>query len=193
MHPIVRASILHFLLGYIHPFVDGNGRTARAVFYWYLLRKGYWLTEYLSISRIIHRASVQYGRAFLHTELDGNDITYFINYQVKTLQQAFVSLQQHLQHKLEERKQLYAVRRVSGLNERQLAVVQELLSEPRAELTIAEVQRRFGVAYATARADLQGIQAAGLLVQSKSGKQKLLYLRAEDFDQKLAELKSRPA
>ncbi|RZK29875.1 MAG: Fic family protein, partial [Hymenobacter sp.] len=106
MHPIVRASILHFLLGYIHPFADGNGRTARAIFYWYLLRKNYWQIEYLSISRIIHRASAQYGRAFLFTELDGNDLTYFINYQVRTLQQAFDSLQQHLQRKLEERKQL---------------------------------------------------------------------------------------
>lgn len=39
IHPIVKASILHFLIGYIHPFVDGNGRTARALFYWYLLKK----------------------------------------------------------------------------------------------------------------------------------------------------------
>ncbi|WP_366511954.1 Fic family protein [Maribacter sp.] len=41
IHPIVKASILHFLIGYIHPFVDGNGRTARAIFYWYLLKNGY--------------------------------------------------------------------------------------------------------------------------------------------------------
>ncbi|QHW00817.1 Fic family protein [Spirosoma endbachense] len=53
VHPVVKASIIHFLIGYFHPFTDGNGRTARALFYWYLLRKGYWLTEYLSISRVI--------------------------------------------------------------------------------------------------------------------------------------------
>lgn len=189
VHPIVRASMLHFLLGYIHPFADGNGRTARAIFYWYLLRKNYWQIEYISISRVIHRASAQYGRAFLHAELDGNDLTYFINYQVRTLQQAFDSLQQHLQRKLEERKLLLPVRRNAGLNERQLHIVQDLVGEPLAELTIREVQRRFNTAYATARTDLLGLQELGLLVPGLVGKQKLLYFRAEDFDQKLKAMK----
>ena len=192
MHPIVRASILHFLLGYIHPFADGNGRTARAIFYWYLLKKNYWQIEYLSISRIIHRASAQYGRAFLFTELDGNDLTYFVNYQVRTLQQAFDSLQQHLQRKLEERKQLQPVRRNAGLNDRQLHIVQDLVGEPLADLTIREVQRRFNTAYATARGDLIGLEELGLLVLGKIGKQKLVYFRAEDFDQRLRALQSKP-
>lgn len=60
LHPVVKASIIHFLIGYFHPFTDGNGRTARALFYWYLLRKGYWLTEYLSISRVIKDSRMQY-------------------------------------------------------------------------------------------------------------------------------------
>ena len=192
MHPIVRASILHFLLGYIHPFADGNGRTARAIFYWYLLRKNYWQIEYLSISRIIHRASAQYGRVFLHTELDGNDLTYFINYQVRTLQQAFDSLQQHLQRKLEGRRQLQPMRRNAGLNDRQLHIVQDLVGEPLAELTIREIQRRFNTAYATARADLMGLEELGLLMSAKIGKQKLLYFRAEGFDQKLRAFQTKP-
>lgn len=70
LHPVVKASIVHFLIGYFHPFTDGNGRTARALFYWYLLRKGYWLTEYLSISRVIMQSRMQYYRAFQYTEAD---------------------------------------------------------------------------------------------------------------------------
>ena len=54
IHPIIKGIIIHFVLAYIHPFVDGNGRTARSLFYWYMIKKGYWLTEYLSISRIIY-------------------------------------------------------------------------------------------------------------------------------------------
>jgi Fic family protein len=41
--PSVRAIVLHFWLAYDHPFVDGNGRTARALFYWSRARQGYWL------------------------------------------------------------------------------------------------------------------------------------------------------
>ncbi|MCK9378123.1 MAG: Fic family protein [Syntrophobacterales bacterium] len=41
IHPVVKASIIHFYLVYIHPFFDGNGRTARALFYFYLLKNHY--------------------------------------------------------------------------------------------------------------------------------------------------------
>lgn len=56
LHPVVRAILVHFWLAHDHPFADGNGRTARALFYWTMLREGYWLTEFISISRILRAA-----------------------------------------------------------------------------------------------------------------------------------------
>ncbi|MFA0252623.1 Fic family protein, partial [Vibrio sp. 10N.261.45.A4] len=53
IHPIVKAIILHFMVGYIHPFSDGNGRTARALFYWFLLKSGYDNFQYVSISSLL--------------------------------------------------------------------------------------------------------------------------------------------
>jgi Fic family protein len=81
IHPLIRSIILHFWLAYDHPFVDGNGRTARALFYWSMLKHGYWLFEYVSISKAILQAPIQYGTAFLHTESDENDLTYFLGWQ----------------------------------------------------------------------------------------------------------------
>lgn len=192
IHPIVRASILHFLLGYIHPFADGNGRTARAVFYWYLLRKGYWLLEYMSISRIIHQSAAQYAKAYLFTENDENDLTYFINYQVKTLDAAFTSLQKYIERKVSEKKQLRDFRHLAGLNDRQAGMVQELLAKPDAEWTIQEVQHRFGVVYQTARTDLMRLEGIGLLEARRVGKAKLVYVRAAGFDAVVARLRQRP-
>jgi len=74
----VRAIVLHFWLAWDHPFVDENGRTARALFYWCMARQGYWLCEFVSISRILRRARGQYARAYLYTETDDNDVTYFL-------------------------------------------------------------------------------------------------------------------
>ena len=79
IHPIIKGIIIHFILAYIHPFTDGNGRTARSLFYWYMIKKGYWLTEYLSISRIIYVNKKSYEKAFQYTESDGNDLSYFIH------------------------------------------------------------------------------------------------------------------
>ena len=97
LHPVIRAVVLHFLLAYDHPFEDGNGRTARALFYWAMLHHGYWLVEYLSISRLIRRAPAQYARAVLFTETDGNDLTYFILHQLKIIRRAIDDLDRWLE------------------------------------------------------------------------------------------------
>ena len=78
VHPIIRGIIIHFVLSFIHPFCDGNGRTARLLVYWYLLKNKYWFVEYLSISRIIYRSKSRYERAFLCVENDNYDLSYFI-------------------------------------------------------------------------------------------------------------------
>jgi Fic family protein len=63
------------MLGYEHPFEDGNGRTARALFYWSMLNQGFWLTEFLTVSKILRKAPAKYARSFLYTEQDSNDLT----------------------------------------------------------------------------------------------------------------------
>lgn len=60
------------MVGYDHPFVDGNGRTVRALFYWSVAWAGYWLMEYVSISRLLKQASARYNRAYLHSDTDEN-------------------------------------------------------------------------------------------------------------------------
>ena len=40
------------------------------LFYWYMLKSGYWLTEYLSISRVIAKSKKSYENAYLYTEAD---------------------------------------------------------------------------------------------------------------------------
>jgi len=123
IHPIVKASILHFLIGYIHPFYDGNGRTARALFYWYLLKNGYWLTEYLSISRVIMETKTQYEKAYIYTEIDDMDVTYFVHYQVKVLTKAFEDLKKYIAKKKKQEKDLSKFFKIDGINERQAQIL----------------------------------------------------------------------
>lgn len=137
-HPLVVACMLHFLMGFLHPFADGNGRTARAVFYWYLLRRGYALVEFMPLSRIIKRSVVQYGRAYLFAEADGNDLTYFIKYKLHVLQQAHAELQAYVARQRQQTVQTQHLL-LAGLNERQLQLLQPILENPDTLLTILEV------------------------------------------------------
>jgi len=83
--PIIRAILLHFTLAYDHPFVDGNGRVARALFYWSALSGGYRLLEFVSISRVLRQAPAKYARSYLFTETDDSDVTYFIVHRLATV------------------------------------------------------------------------------------------------------------
>lgn len=173
--PAVRAIVLHFWLGYDHPFVDGNGRTARALFYWSMARQGYWLCEYVSISRILKKARGQYARAYLYSETDDNDVTYFILYNMRVLLRAIHDLHEYLARKAAEMHEAEdLVRQASAingeLNQRQLALVNHALKTPAARYTVESHRTSHGVSYETARSDLLKLVHHGLLSQRKLGK-----------------------
>lgn len=165
LHPIVKASIIHFLIGYFHPFTDGNGRTARALFYWYLLKRGYWLTEYLSISRVIMQSRNQYYKAYQYTEADGNDLGYFVHYQVKAMRRAYEELKTYIDRKVTERQQIRHWHRASGTSPRQAVILNWLYTHPDQFLAVKEVEVILGVSNQTARTDLQQLVQKGLLTE----------------------------
>ena len=172
IHPVVRAVALHFGLSYIHPFVDGNGRTARALFYRSMLRQGYWLSEYISISRLLMRAPAQYGRAFLHTETDEADFTYFLLHQLKIICRAIDELFEYLDSRVAVvRKVERALRKVHGLNHRQHALLSNALTHPDAVYTIKTHSVTHDVVYQTARMDLLDLEALGYLSRHMVGRE----------------------
>ena len=163
IHPVVKASMIHFMIGFIHPFADGNGRTARALFYWYLLKNGYWLTEYLSISRLIIKSKIQYAQAYRYTETDDNDLSYFITYKIKTLNSAFESLKEYIERKISENRKTIGFHKIKGINERQAMILKRVYDEPDLFMTVKEMENSFSVANQTARNDLSALVKAGYL------------------------------
>jgi len=175
VHPVLRAILVHFMIGYDHPFVDGNGRTARALFYWAMARQGYWLMEFLSISHILRKAPSQYVRAYLHTETDGNDTTYFIIHQLDVIRKAIAALHEYLDLTVKEQRKTEKLLTASPklrdqLNHRQIALLTHALKHPGYRYRIEGHQRTHATAYETARSDLLALTESGLLSQSKSSK-----------------------
>ncbi len=184
LHPVIRSILLHFWLAYDHPFEDGNGRTARAIFYWSMLKHGYWLTEFLSISTILNDAPGQYGRAFLYTETDGLDTTYFILHQLKVVCRAIDNLHEYLARKIRQVRETERLLRQADLNHRQLALLSHALRHPDAEYTFRSHQTSHGVVYQSARTDLLDLERRGLLERRKIG-QRFYFRPALDLSQKL--------
>ena len=171
MHPVVRAVIVHFWLAHDHPFVDGNGRLARSLFYWSMLRSKYWLTEYLAISAILRDDPIGYPEAFLRTETDNNDLTYFIIYKLQVIEDSIKRLEQYLQRKRKEVREVEAhLRGQISLNHRQRNVLSTAIRDPFAAFYIATHARRHQVSYLSARTDLIHLEDLGLLNRTRDGR-----------------------
>lgn len=185
LHPAVKAIVLHFWFAYIHPFEDGNGRTARALFYWFMLREDFWLIQFMSISRILKRAPARYGMSFLYTETDENDLTYFILSQLRVMLRSIEDLESYLAKKAEEVASVSRLLRPgSGLNHRQIALLSHALRHPNQAYTFKAHKNSHGVTYQTARTDLLGLVDNGLLIKEERGRQ-FVFRPMRDMEEKL--------
>lgn len=182
IHPIIRAIIIHFMVAYVHPFVDGNGRTARALFYWYMLKKGYWLMEYMSISRIIYKSKKSYEKSFLYAESDSNDIGYFIAYNLRVLELAFSELQRYIKQKTAQRVLSTNFIELEGINSRQADILALIKENPQAIFTVKEQQNRYAISNPTARLDLEGLVEKGYLKKVRVNKVKSSFIRGDNFN-----------
>jgi Fic family protein len=186
LHPVIRSILLHFWLAYDHPFEDGNGRTARAIFYWSMLKHGYWLTEFLSISTILNRAPSQYGRAFLYTETDDLDATYFVLNQLRVICRAIEELHAYLSRKARQVRDTQKLLRRADLNHRQTALISHALRHPEAEYTFRSHQTSHGVVYQSARTDLLQLEQRGLLERRTVG-QRFVFRPVADLPDRLTQ------
>lgn len=182
IHPIVKACIVHFMIGWIHPFTDGNGRTARALFYWYLLKQGYWLAEYLSVSRIIKDTKGQYEKAYLYTEQDDNDLSYFITYHIKTMEKAFDALKVYINRKQKEVFQAAKFLKIPNVNDRMAQILKILHDDSERILNTKEIESRFDISNFTARSDLKTLVDLGFLEVIQVNKKKQNFIKSKDFD-----------
>ena len=171
LHPVLRAIILHFMIGYDHPFVDGNGRLARALFYWAMVRYDYHLAQFLSVSAILKQAPAQYARAYLLTETDAGDLTYFVDYHLQVVNRSVEALLAYVRRKADEietiERQLLGSRH---LNNRQVRLLSHALRNPGFRYTVRSHQNSNRITANTARTDLVDLAQQKLLAWVKHGR-----------------------
>lgn len=169
--PIARAIFVHFMTGHDHYFVDGNGRLARTLFYWVMLREGFWLTEYTTISTILKNAPVTYARAYIFSEQDG-DATHFLLYNLAVMSRAFDALESYLERQARSSEAFKRDIKSDqlGLNHRQVAILERAIHDSALDLTMESHRNTHRVALMTARSDLRGLEDLGLLVRHKQGR-----------------------
>lgn len=171
VHPVIKAIMLHFWIGYLHPFTDGNGRLARLLFYWYLLKKGYWAFAYLPISKVIKKSPQQYIMAYVYSEQDDNDLTYFINYNIRKIKLAVTEFREYLNKKSRENLQMKAICEDKyNLNMRQVQMLQYLFGDPESRTTLSAHMNVNQVSKMTASNDLKDLVKKEFIKPIKKGR-----------------------
>jgi len=190
IHPIVKACILHFMIGYEHPYCDGNGRTARAIFYWYALRSGYRVFEYMAISELIRKSWSKYAMAYLNSEIDDGDLTYFIAYQLRIISRAIDRLGKHLEREESRiRRSLSLAAADPDINLRQRLLLDHAIRHPNTVYTVKSHSSSNRVSPGTARSDLEGLVRRELLNSFKGGRT-VSYVLAPSAHDRLAKMES---
>lgn len=170
-HPIIKAMMLHFWIGYLHPFTDGNGRLARLIFYWYLIKNGYWAFMYLPISKAIKKSPQQYAMAYVYSEQDDNDLTYFIDYNFKKINLALEDFKKYLDEKSKENVVMKNnLEAEFDFNLRQVHLLQYLYGDNESRTNISAHMNVNNVSKKTAITDLKELSKEGFLEERKFGR-----------------------
>lgn len=103
-HPVLKAGIVHYELARIHPFFDGNGRTARAVATLSMFLDGYDIKKFFSLEEYFDKTAPDYYMTLqtvsnqpVQTESQ-RDLTLWLAYFTEGLSKELVRIKERVQH-----------------------------------------------------------------------------------------------
>lgn len=180
IHPLVKAIILHFSIGYEHPFNDGNGRVARSLFYWYMFKYDFSTFRYIAISVLLKAAPIQYGKSYLYTETDEMDLTYFIDYQCSIIIRAIGEFSNAYEKTLKSTEEfnewLWKSGMMGALNDKQKIIFQVARGGVSHSFTAVNVKENLNCSYNTASAALNGLVNLKLFKRIKQGREWVYFM-----------------
>jgi Fic family protein len=169
-HPLVKGILIHYFIGYVHPFFDGNGRTARALFYYKAMRNELNYVELLSVSAYLKDHGEQYEKAFEKVKDNDYDITYFIDFCLDSM----VSALKEVSRKVNYLLRMTDLKERFGLSDNQVGLLQRMALHKFRAIGAEEYAMQISKSREFARQELKQLLAAGLVTEAKSGK-KLVY------------------
>jgi len=121
---------------------------------------------------LLRRAPARYTEAFVRTETDEADFTYFLLHQLEILRRAIEELWNYLEAKATEvRRAEQALRGDQAFNHRQIDLLSRALRRPYEAFTIKSHQNTYKITYPTAHGDLMELCGQGLLERRKVGRE----------------------
>ena len=150
--PILVAGIAQFQFVHIHPFIDGNGRTARLLSTLILYKTGYDFKRLFTISEYYDKDRLSYYQAIQTVRKSNMDMTTWLEYFVDGLRSQMTEIQTEGEQLIKQDSQLQKIKKM-GLNKRQEKAVKHLIIK--GTLSVNEYQSVVSCIRRTAQRDLE--------------------------------------
>ena len=145
IHPIIKALALQFCILDSKPFNKMNGLVARLLCHWYLIKNGYWLVDFASISKALKSNQGKYTQSVKLSQEDNYDITYFLIPMVQMIKQSLEQIEKDINRSIKDISEVETLIYKSGrnivLNHRQLLVLTHAVNNPNYTYTIQEYKK----------------------------------------------------
>jgi len=148
---ILIAGIAQFQLVHIHPFVDGNGRTARLLCTLILYKNGYDFKRLFSLSEYYDKNRKGYYDALQSVRENNMDMTFWLEYFTDGLKVQMLEVKDRGETVIKKETYLERAKRL-GLNKRQIKILMYLIKKKR--VTVEECVRKLKIIRRTAQRDL---------------------------------------
>ena len=152
LSPVLIAGIAQFQFVHIHPFLDGNGRTARLLSTLILYKTGYDFKRLFTISEYYDKDRPNYYKAIQSVRQNNMDMTSWLEYFVDGLQSQMKEIQRKGEQLIKQDVKLQKIKRI-GLNKRQEKAVRHLIIKGR--ISVNEYQSVASCIRRTAQRDLE--------------------------------------
>jgi Uncharacterized conserved protein len=174
VNPIIKAAVTHIFFVTVHPFFDGNGRTARALSYMILLKEGYQIFRNCPISGLMENERSGYYKSIQASQNieNGYDFTYFIEYYSKMLLRSIEKADEEIKNRQQLNRIITAFD--DGTDNRIVKGAQWLIESDIESITADKWSKKFKVSFETARTDLMKLEKEGLLIKETVGR-KIIY------------------
>ncbi|MBX3040098.1 MAG: Fic family protein [Bdellovibrionaceae bacterium] len=178
---IIKGILLHYFIAYIHPFFDGNGRTARALFYFKVMKNGLSFVELLSVSAYLKNHGRQYEKSFEKVVGNEHDLTYFIDFNLDALLEAIKEVERKVEY-------LLSIKKLKGLfaiSDNQIGLLQRLALNRFRKISIEDYAGQIGKSREIARQELKQLGEWGLVIEEKTGKKFVYQVDREALDRQI--------
>ncbi len=179
LHSLLKGIILHYFIAFIHPFFDGNGRTARTLFYFKGMKNNLKFVELLSVSADLKRHGNKYEKSFELVKEHEFDMTYFIDFCLDSLSTALNQVEKKVNYLIDITKLIDSI----GINSNQVALLQRMVLNKYGEIAIEEYATNIGKSREIARKELKQLFAKKILKEEKKGKKFVYLVKAKELKQ----------